>query len=226
MAGVKLSWEDGGRRFQEGTFSLVARCPRTSALGVCVSTAIPAVGSVVPHVELGVGAIATQAYTNILYGVNGLKLLKEGLPPKSCLEKLLKEDSQKELRQIAIVDKHGRRAAFTGRETSEWKGHVIGEDCVAAGNTLTSARVLKAMVEAFESSEVWLADRLMRALEVGEEAGGDKRGRMSSALMVADERMIFETRPLLSLRVDLHTEPVKELRRIFEAYKEWAGITL
>jgi len=226
MAGVELSWKDVDRRLQEGTFSLVARCPRTLALGVCVSTAVPAVGSVVPHVELGVGAIATQAHTNILYGINGLRLLKEGLPPQSCLETLLKEDPQRELRQVALIDKHGRKAVFTGKDTSEWKGHVIGEDCVAAGNTLTSASVLEAMVEAFEGSEGWLADRLMRSLEAGEDAGGDKRGRLSSALTVADERMVLETRPLLSLRVDFHTEPIKELRRIFEAYKEWAGIAL
>jgi uncharacterized Ntn-hydrolase superfamily protein len=226
MAGVNLSRKNAVWRKHTGTFSLVARCPRTSALGVCVSTAIPTVGSVVPHVELGVGAIATQGYTNVLYGVNGLKLLKKGFTPEAALEKLLREDSMKELRQVIIMDKQGKKAAFTGKKTSEWKGHMMREDCIAAGNMLTSAKVLEAMVEVFEGSGGWLADRLMQSLEAGEKAGGDKRGRTSSALMVADERIILETRPLLSLRVDFHTEPVKELRRIFEAYKEWAGITL
>jgi len=207
-----------------GTFSLVARCPRTSALGVCVSTAVPAVGSVVPYVELGVGAIATQGYSNVVYGVEGIKLLKKGLSPRAALEALLREDSQRELRQVAVIDRNGRKAAFTGEETSVWKGHIIEEDCIAAGNTLASSKVLEAMINSFKGSEGWLAERLMRSLEAGEEAGGDRRGKMSSALLVADEKTVLETRPLLSLRVDLHAEPVKELRRIFEAYKEWVRV--
>ena len=207
-----------------GTFSLVARCPRTSSLGICVSTAVPAVGSVVPHVKLGVGAIATQGYTNVLYGIDGLKLLRKGLSPRAALEAMLRKDPQRGLRQVAIIDKRGRKAAFTGEETLAWTNHIIKEDCIAAGNTLTSGKVLEAMIESFGGSEGWLAERLMRSLEAGEEAGGDRRGKMSSALLVADEKMVLETRPLLSLRVDLHAEPVKELRRIFEAYKGWAGI--
>jgi len=219
-----MSMKNGVLETSAGTFSMVARCPKTSALGVCVSTAVPAVGSVVPHVEPGVGAVATQGYTNILYGVNGLKLLKMGFSPQTALEALLREDSESEMRQVAIIDKIGRRAAFTGRKTPEWKGHIIGEDCIAAGNMLTSGRVLETMVETFENSEGWLAERLMLALEAGQEAGGDKRGKVSAALLVADKEPTVETRPFLSLRIDMHTDPVKELRRIFEAYKEWAKI--
>lgn len=206
-----------------GTFSIVARCHRTSALGVSVSTAVPAVGSVVPHVQLGVGAIATQGYTNILYGIDGLRLLGKGFSPQDTLEALRREDSRRELRQVAIIDRKGRKAAFTGKETLEWHGHIVGEDCIASGNMLTSGKVLEAMVETFESSEGWLADRLMWSLEAGDEAGGDRRGRMSAALIVADEEMVLETRPLLSLRVDVHVEPVKELSRVFETYKVWIG---
>ena len=113
-----------------GTFSMVARCPKTGALGVCVSTATLAVGSVVPHVEANVGAIATQGYTNIKYGVKGLKLLRLGLSPKTALEALLKDDSQRDLRQVIIIDKYGRKAAHTGMRTSEWRGHIIGDDYV------------------------------------------------------------------------------------------------
>lgn len=203
-----------------GTFSIVARCPETSALGVCVSTAVPAVGSVVPHAEAGVGAIATQAHTNILYGTGGLKLLKMGFTPQVTLDAMLSKDPDRQLRQVIIIDKAGRKAAYTGRETVEWKGHISERDCVAAGNMLTSDRVIEAMIETFECSEGWLADRLMRSLE----AGGDKRGKVSAALLVVGEGRLPKNRPFISLRVDFHEEPVKELRRIFEAYKRWINI--
>jgi len=207
-----------------GTFSLVAKCPKTSSLGVCVSTAVPAVGSVVPHAEAGVGAIATQAQTDILYGIEGLKLLKMGLSPKVALETMLSKDPNRELRQVTIIDRAGEKAAFTGKENVEWKGHITGKNCVAAGNMLVSSIVLKAMVEAFESSTGWLAEKLMKALEAGDAAGGDKRGKVSAALLVVGEEKLMQIRPFLSLRVDLHDEPVRELRRIFEAYKRWIGI--
>jgi len=207
-----------------GTFSLVARCPKTSALGVCVSTAVPAVGSAVPHAEAGVGAIATQGYTNILYGVEGLKLLKMGFSPRVALEAMLSKDPKKELRQVTIITNDGEKAAFTGEQTFEWKGHLIAENCVAAGNMLTSGNVLKAMVEAFEISKERLAERLMKALESGEAAGGDKRGKVSAALLVVGGEELAQTRPILSLRMDSHNEPVRELRRILEAYETWMGI--
>ena len=207
-----------------GTFSLVARCPKTSALGVCVSTAVPAVGSVVPHAEAGVGAIATQGYTNILYGVEGLKLLKMGFSPRVALEAMLSKDPEKELRQVTIITSAGEKAAFTGQQTVEWKGQIIAENCVAAGNMLASGTVLEAMVETFEISKGRLAERLMKALEAGEVAGGDKRGKVSAALLVVGGEEFVQTRPILSLRVDSDNEPVRELRRIFEAYETWMGI--
>jgi len=200
---------------------MVARCPRTLALGVCVSTAVPGVGSRVPHVEAGVGAIATQANTNILHGINGLKMLKKGSSPQKVLEAMIKEDPERESRQVIIIDKDGRTAAFTGKGTIDWKGHLIGKDYVVAGNLLVGGRVIDAMAEAFRSSEGQLAERLMRALEAGQEAGGDKRGRVSAALLVANQKQ-RGTFPVLDLRVDEHEEPVRELRRLFESYKREA----
>ena len=197
----------------------MARCPKTLALGVCVSTAAPAVGSRVPHVEARVGAIATQAETNILYGINGLKLLKMGFSPQTALETMLKEDPDRESRQVIIIDKEGRSAAFTGRKTVNWKGHFIGKDYVVAGNMLVGNSVVDAMAEAFESSEGVLSERLMRALEAGQKAGGDKRGKTSAASLVAQKEQ-GGTHPLLDLRVDEHQNPVRELRRVFEIYKE------
>jgi uncharacterized Ntn-hydrolase superfamily protein len=201
------------------TFSIVARCPKTCALGVSVSTAVPAVGSVVPHVEAEVGAIATQGLTNILYGTNGLKLLKMGFSPQTALEAMLKEDSEREKRQVVIIDKDGRVDAFTGKETLEWKGHLIGEDYAVAGNALTGAQVIEAMAQTFENSEGNLAERLLKALEAGQKAGGDRRGKASAALLVANKQPL-PTRPFIDLRVDNHPNPVVELRRVWENFKK------
>ena len=184
-------------------------------LGVCVSTAVPAVGSRVPHVEAGVGAIATKATTNISYGINGLKLLKAGLSPQAALETMLKEDPDRESRQVIVMDREGRTAAFTGKDTISWKGHLVGENYVVAGNMLVCSQVIDAMAQTFRASEGELAERLLKALEAGQEAGGDKRGRMSAALLIADQQRI-EPRLILDLKVDKHHDPVKELTRIFE----------
>lgn len=201
------------------TFSLVARCPKTFSLGVCTSSATPAVRSRVPHVETGIGAIATQANTNILYGINGLKLLKKDFSPQAALETLLTEDHDRETRQVIIIDKQGRTAAFTGEETIGWKGHIIGKDYVVAGNMLVGSRVIEAMAQTFDGSKGKLAERLMRTLEAGQEAGGDKRGKTSAALVVAIEEQKGPG-SFIDLKVDRHQNPIEELRRTFEVFKE------
>jgi len=203
------------------TFSLVARCSRTNELGVCVATAIPAVGSVVPYAEAGVGATATQALTNVTYGTRGLELLRSGLSPQEALERILREDTERESRQVIMIDAQGRTAAFTGKENIDWKGHLIGENCVVAGNMLVSAQVIQTMAEAFETSGGELEERLLNALEAGQKAGGDKRGKRSAALLVMKRPEYRGIRPFIDLRVDYDEDPVKELRRIFEAYKAW-----
>jgi len=200
------------------TFSIVARDPKTLALGVAVSTAVPAVGSVVPHVQIDVGAIATQAQTNILYGTKGLQLLRKGQSPQKTLETMLIKDKDREKRQVAIIDVQGRTAAFTGLETENWKGHRIRPDHIVAGNILACEQVILAMSESFEQREKGsLAERLLKALEAGQNAGGDKRGRISAALKVADRRWKSTSRPTLDLRVDAHPDPVTELRRVYKA---------
>lgn len=199
-----------------GTFSMVARCPETGALGVCVSTAAPAVGGRVPHAEAGVGAIATQASTNVLYGVEGLELLGKGFAPGEALNMMLRQDPDRETRQVIMIDVRGRTAAFTGEETYEWRGHLVGDGYVAAGNMLVGGGVLRAMARAFEGSGGWLAERLMLALEAGEGAGGDRRGRVSAALLVVGGRRL-EAGTRLDLRVDRHRDPVGELRRLLSA---------
>lgn len=200
------------------TFSMVARCLKPFSLGVCVSTARPAVGSRVPHVEAGVGAIATQANTNTAYGIDGLKLMKEGFSPQSALQTLLKKDPDRESRQVILIDTDGRTAAFTGNEAIDWKGHLVGRDYVVAGNALVGGRVIEAMARAFEGSAgEAFSERLMKVLEAGQSAGGDKRGRVSAALLVASSEQEEAGQPLLDLRVDDHSDPVGELRRILIA---------
>ena len=197
------------------TFSIIARCPKTLALGVATASASIAVGNRVPHVKAGIGAIATQAKTNIKYGIEGLKLLEMGFSPKKTLETLLEKDSEREERQVVMIDAQGRIAAFTGRKTLEYKGHIVGKNYAVAGNLLASKRVIEAMAIAFEESKgETLVERLLRALEAGQKAGGDRRGRASAALKVCDDKRI------ISLKVDFDPHPIKELRKIFsKTYK-------
>jgi len=202
-----------------GTFSMVARCERTGELGVCVSTAVPAVGAVVPHAELDVAAIATQATSNIVYGVKGLQLIKLGLSPSNALDALLREDEKREVRQVIMIDKDGRTAAFTGRETVEWKGHLTGRNYATAGNMLVGSQVIEAMAKTFESADGPLEESLMEVLEAGQNAGGDKRGRVSAALLVMKRLEADSPRPWVDLRVDEHLDPIPELRRIYEIFK-------
>lgn len=202
-----------------GTFSMVARCEKTGELGVCVSTAVPAVGAVVPHAELDVAAIATQATTNIIYGIKGLQLIKLGLSPSSALDALLREDEKREVRQVIMIDKDGRIAAFTGKETVEWRGHLTGRNYAIAGNMLVGPHVIEAMAKTFESTNGPLEERLMKVLEAGQNAGGDKRGKVSAALLVMKRLDADSPRPWIDLRVDEHPDPVPELRRIYEIFK-------
>jgi uncharacterized Ntn-hydrolase superfamily protein len=207
------------------TLSIVARCSKTGDLGACTTTANLAVGNRVPHVESNVGAICTQAYTNVLYGINGLKLLKLGFSPQTALEAMLKEDHDRESRQVIIVDANNRTAAFTGRECVERKGHLIGDCYVVAGNKLVSHNVLHEVDDAFTKSEGNLGLRLLKAIEGGQASGGDERGTSSAALLVAKSHKT-ETQLNISLRVDYHTNPIKELRRVFEEYKRIYTSTL
>jgi len=191
-------------------------------VGVCVATAIPAVGSVVPYAEAGVGAIATQALTNIVYGTRGLELLRSSLSPEEALQRILSEDPERESRQVIMIDAQGRTATFTGKACVDWKGHIIGENYVVAGNMLVSAQVIQAMAEVFEAGAGELEERLLMALAAGQRAGGDKRGKRSAALLVMKRPEYKGVRPFIDLRVDYHEDPVRELWRVFEAYEAWS----
>ncbi|NKB57647.1 MAG: DUF1028 domain-containing protein [Alphaproteobacteria bacterium] len=197
------------------TFTIVGRCARTGALGVATSTGEMAVGSRVPFVKTGVGAVATQALTDPRHGPKGLALLEEGLPPADVVEKLAASDPHIESRQIAVVDAQGRVAARTGSDNRDWNGHHEGDGFVAMGNRLTGGAVVDAMAAAFrDSAGEALEERLVRAIEAGRDAGGQHGGQRSAAIKVCDELDY----PIVDLRADDYDEPIAELRRLFDTY--------
>lgn len=199
------------------TFSIVARCPRTGMLGVGTSSCALATGAAVPFAGAGVGAIATQSFVNPFLGIDGLKLLASGLSPTEALARLLPGDPGRDMRQLLMVDAQGRTAAHTGSRCIAWCGHLSEPGYAVGGNILVGQETIRAMAEAFEaSSEEELSERLMRALEAGQAAGGDRRGRQSAGLLVVHR----EEYPHLDVRVDDHPDPVAELRRVFEVAKQ------
>ncbi|MEX0749190.1 MAG: DUF1028 domain-containing protein [Dehalococcoidia bacterium] len=206
------------------TFSIIARDPNSASFGVAVCTAVPCVGALVPHAKSGVGAIATQSNTNVDLGTQGLRLLEHGISPRAALEALLAEDGGRDVRQVAGIDAQGRTFAYSGKDCVDWFGSREGQDYSAQGNMLDGAQVVEAMANAFEASAgKWLGIRLVLALEAGQAAGGDKRGRQSAALVVTPQVIArggspnFDPREYrLDIRVDEHADPVPELRRIFD----------
>jgi uncharacterized Ntn-hydrolase superfamily protein len=207
------------------TFSIIARDPASAAFGVAVSTAVPCVGAIVPWAKSGVGAIATQSHANIELGREGLKLLELGRGPRAALEGLLADDPGAKLRQVAGIDAHGRTFAFSGADCVDWFGSREGVDYSVQGNMLVGQPTIDAMAEALEASAgKWLGIRLMAALEAGQAAGGDKRGRVSAALLVTPMDAVTGPPPAafdprryeMDIRVDEHPDPVAELRRIFD----------
>jgi len=198
------------------TFSVVARCPRTGMLGVATAGKALARGSRVPYCRAGVGAIASQSFLNPYHGIDGLTLLEQGLPAERALERLIENDPGRDIRQVAIVDREGRVAAYTGSLCIPWAGHVQGGAYVCLGNTLIGERVVAAMARAFEASMGDdLPERLLRALESGQAAGGDRRGCRSAGIQV----VAAEEYPYCDLRVDDHPDPVAELRRLFQVFQ-------
>lgn len=200
------------------TFSIVARDAERGLFGVAVSTAVPCAGALVPHAQSGVGAIATQSFTNVRLGSDGLRLLEQGQSPEGALSSLLAEDEGAAVRQAAGVDSQGRVFAYSGAECVGWFGHRLGNNYSVQGNMLVGEETIAAMAGAFEGARGHLATRLLVALEAGQVAGGDKRGRESAALLVTEPP---GADPVLriDLRVDFHPDPVAELRRIFDALR-------
>lgn len=199
------------------TYSVVARDPATGHLGVAVASRFFAVGGLVPHIRGGLGAIASQAFMSPVYGVEGLELLAAGETPEDIVRLLTGRDEGRDHRQFHLIDAQGRNAAFTGAKCVGWAGHRLAEDVSVAGNMLAGAQVVDAALQAYQDAgELPLPERLMHALEAGEAAGGDKRGRQSAALALYRD----QDYSWLNLRVDDHADPLAELRRLYAVAQE------
>jgi uncharacterized Ntn-hydrolase superfamily protein len=199
------------------TWSIIARDESTGQIGIAVATRFFAVGARVPHIAAGIGGIATQALVNPYYGIDGIKLLREGREPRDIVETLIAADSGHQSRQLHIMDAGGRVAAFTGRDCVDWCGHIEGKGFSIAGNMLAGARVLDDTGKTYIAGEhLPFAQRLIAAMRAGEAAGGDKRGKQSAALLIYGTEEWSD----LNLRVDDHTDPLTELERLEAVSRE------
>jgi uncharacterized Ntn-hydrolase superfamily protein len=199
------------------TWSIIARDAASGRTGIIVATRFFAVGAWVPHIRTGVGAIASQAFFNPYYGVMGLELLAAGASAQAALARLVDGDEGRANRQVHALDKWGGFAAYTGAACIDWCGHLVGEGYSIAGNMLAGPAVLEATSRSLRANgAVPLAQRLIIAMQAGEAAGGDKRGKQSAALLIHDA----EDYPLYDLRVDDHAEPLAELARLEEVARQ------
>ncbi|WP_090027828.1 DUF1028 domain-containing protein [Lutimaribacter saemankumensis] len=199
------------------TYSIVAHDANTGELGVAVASRFFAVGALVPHIRPGKGAVATQAFINPLWGIDAADLLAKDEPPQDVLNALLQADDGRDNRQVHMVDAKGRTAAFTGGSCVDWCGHASAEGVSVAGNMLAGEAVIADTLAAFQNNaNLPLAERLMTAMEAGERAGGDKRGRQSAALVIHRDQPY----PWLDIRADDHADPLAELRRLYDVAHE------
>ena len=198
------------------TFSIAARDPVSGAVGIAVASRFFACGAMVPYVSAR-SAFASQAFINPLWGIDGLPRLDEGQAPEVVLASLVEQDLGQANRQAHMIAPDGRIAQHTGAECVPWAGHCKAENVSIAGNMLAGPAVIESMLTAWQAaSDRSLAERLLTAMEAGEAAGGDKRGRQAAALLVHEGQPY----PALDLRVDDHAEPLPELRRLLAVSEE------
>jgi uncharacterized Ntn-hydrolase superfamily protein len=201
------------------TWSILARDPATGEIGAAVASRFLACAALVPRVEGGVGAACTQALVNPFLAADALVRLRTGEAPAEALAALVAADAGRAVRQFHLISADGLIAAHTGDECVGWCGHVAGTDVSVAGNMLAGPEVVAATRDAFlGSAGLPLAERLLAAMDAGEAAGGDKRGRQAAGIQVGSR----DPYPDLDLRVDDHPDPLAELRRI---YGVWRGYT-
>lgn len=199
------------------TWSIVARAPESGDLGIAVATRFFAVGARVPHIRSHVGAIATQAFVNPHYGINGLEMLAEGKSPQEVIDAVTAADEGRNIRQLHLIDAQGRNAAFTGKDCVDWAGHLVEDQVSVAGNMLAGPAVVSNTLDSYlRHPDLPMLERLLTAMEAGETAGGDKRGKQSAAVQVYRG----EAYPWLDLRTDDHADPLKELRRLYAVAQE------
>jgi uncharacterized Ntn-hydrolase superfamily protein len=200
------------------TFSIVALDRATGDLGIAVQSKFLAVGAVVPWARAGVGAIATQAFASVAYGPAGLDLLAEGLPAREVLARLVAGDELREQRQAGVVDSRGGSATHTGRGCFAWAGGRVGDGFAAQGNILAGAGVVDGLADTLVAGGLAFPELLVACLAAAQEAGGDRRGQESAALLIVRDRGGFGggNDRWIDLRVDQHDDPIRELGRVLE----------
>jgi uncharacterized Ntn-hydrolase superfamily protein len=207
------------------TYTLIGRCARTGAIGIGVATYSLAVGAAAPQVVRGKGAVASQAWANPQLRTLGASLLDLGHTAPHTLELLVASDPKIAFRQVAVLDRHGDGACHTGGKTRAWAGHRIGPDYVACGNVLAGPEVVEAIADTFEASAGEdLAERLLRGIEAGRDAGGQIGGHghlpeRSAALIVYGQ----EEHAQNDLRIDFSDDAVTMLRALFATYAPYAA---
>jgi uncharacterized Ntn-hydrolase superfamily protein len=208
------------------TYSIVARDDGSRELGVAVQSHYFGVGSLVSWAEAGVGAVATQSVVEPAYGPRGLVLMRDGASAPEALHRLLAEDELEPVRQVALLDRHGRVAAHTGGRCIREAGHRVADGVAAQANMMERATVPDAMVAAYRASDGALADRLVAALDAAEQEGGDLRGRQSAAILVVAAKASGQSPSdsLIDLRVEDHGDPVNELRRLLALRRAYARV--
>lgn len=199
------------------TFSIAGYDPKEKEWGIAVQSKFLGVGAVVPFAKAGVGAVATQSYANTAYGPQALELMSDGKSAQEVLDMITRDDKDKEMRQVGLIDAKGNAATFTGTYCYDWAGGVTGEHFAAQGNILVTEETVQAMASTFTETKGSLAHRLVSALYAGQLAGGDSRGQQSAALLVVKEAGGYGgyNDRYIDLRVDDHPEPIKELIRIY-----------
>jgi uncharacterized Ntn-hydrolase superfamily protein len=218
----RCAWGAAGGYGAAMTFSIVARSEDGESWGVAVASKFLAVGSPVPAAVAGIGAVATQAMANVAYKGMALAHLDEGATAEVALDRLLEDDDGRDHRQVGIVDVDGNAATYTGSECLDWAGGETGPGVAIQGNILAGPEVVPAMRAAWDASagETDLARRLLAALEAGDAAGGDRRGRQSAALLVVRDGAGYGGNDDIAadLRVDDHPRPVEELGRLLRLH--------
>jgi uncharacterized Ntn-hydrolase superfamily protein len=216
--------------FAFATFSIIAWDPATQELGVAVQSHAFGAGAAVPYAIPGIGAVATQAAANRLYGPKAIELLKQGLSPAEVVKRLTDEDPGRERRQVAVIDINGHSAVYTGRHVidrdndpndpihlGDYAGHITGTNFSVQGNTLASRQVLENMANAYQHTQGSMAERLMAALDAGQAAGGDSRGMQSGGILVVrpvPPGSDATVDRIVDIRVDDTVDPFKELHRL------------
>lgn len=207
------------------TFSIVACDLKSQAWGIAVASKIPAVGSIVPWAKAKVGALATQSFANTTFGPRGLELMASRLSAEETLSKLLARDRDREYRQVGLVDSKGRSTSYTGKTCSAWAGGITGSGYAIQGNLLKGVEIVREMEHAFLETKGELPERLFAALQGGSQAGGDRRGRQSAALLVVKQKAGFGgyNDRWVDCRVDDHLNPIARLGELLELHRLYFG---